>query len=149
MLRCKSDIQTSCFSQLCGAGAMRQPWQGLEEQWHHCTVNTTAEGSLVTTYGTSYGVTQGGPLLCWMGYVPSWGLSPCQQRASHWHHSKLSCPDRDCAQRQVKGGALPWAPWFDMLGEVCMLSYHPAAPCDTASSQPSILSHCHLPVHRN
>lgn len=64
-------------------GATRQPRQGLEEQWHHFTVNTTAEGSPVITHSTWYGVPRKSSPVLLAGLC-----LPCEQtgwiRASHW-----------------------------------------------------------------
>lgn len=78
------------------------------------------------------GDTQGGPLFCWLGFAPSQEPSQSAKRLDPAGvHDKPQCPDRGFAQRQVEGGGLPWAPWFEVLVEVCMSSHHPAASCDT------------------
>lgn len=54
---------------------MRQPRQRLEEQWHHFTVNTTAEGSPAITHSTWYRGAQG-KFPCFAG----WALPPLRAK---------------------------------------------------------------------
>ena len=77
------------------------------------------------------------------GLCPQPGALPVSEEAAPeppiGDYDKPQCPDRDFAQRQVKGGGLPGAPRSEVLVEVCMLSHQPAAPSDTyeAFSPPS------------